>query len=414
MRSPMIRVLCTAMALAGLAGCTPSVTPTPAPAPLTAVPVALTLTGAAAKQRITVGLLVGPVAGEGSEYRDASEGTRVAAYRFDMTGADVEIAVALDDGTADGAADALNQLASQNVAGIVVASSGPHIQQALALTHIAQPILLPYETPGSADAGAWATGPIQAAVSHAVTQALTDLGVTHPYLIADPAQPALDVSAAATQPVASATGEQVVDAIAAGTADSVIIDAPAADQARLVTDIQQHLAGRQTPILLTPQALTPAFAQAVLASGPPSTTLVAVGANTSDVAALTTDAAGAHISAFLTGVRLAASDANCLNVFKDAPFSQAAGQADIASHDAVVALVRAVEKAGSTDPASVRQALAGMTISPDDGLAGPALGFTTPDALSSNDVQPLYASTEDPGLRPSDVSSTMLYWFPLA
>jgi hypothetical protein len=119
------------------------------------------------------------------------------------------------------------------------------------------------------------------------------------------------------------------------------------------------------------------------------------------------------VAAYFTGLRLAANNPGCLNVFGDDNFSAAAQTADIPSHDAVVALVRAVDKAGSTDPAAVKSALTSLYLSGADGLAGPGLNFTSGDALSADDIVTLHASTQDPGLRPlvRDDAGARLFWF---
>ena len=408
-----LKILCAVLILGLLAGCTGGGEPVPTTTPLSPVPVPLTVSDSMTKQTIRIGLLIAPLQGEGSEYRDIAEGARVGAYRFQMTGAKVEIVVGLDTGTVDGVKDAIAQLTSANVAGIIVASSGAHIRDAISQLEIAQPMLLPYDSLDAPIPGVWSTGPTSGMVSSGITTALASARVNKPFLVTGTGQADVSVSAAASQPFSADVAQDVVDALDAGTVDSLVVNASAMNQAQLVSAVQQALGSRQIPILLTPSALTPTFASGLLASGFPSSTLVSFGTNTSDPAALSSDSAGAHMSAFFTALKLAANDTSCLNVFGDAPFSQSARAADVTSQDAVIALVRAAEKAGSTSPGQVKQALQSMTVLPNDGLSGPALDFTNPSALSAQSVQPLYASSQDPGLRPqSDTSQPILVWFP--
>lgn len=395
-----------------ISGCTEPTTPAPTPNPLPPVSVALTVSGLAAHEAIRIGVITGPKQGEGSEYRDVAEGARVGAYRFVMGGADVDIAVALDNGTVDGMAAALTQLDNQHVAGIIVASAGPHVEQALAQTPVDPPVLLPYDDTDTPAPGAWTTGPTLSMINASITTALANLNATKPYVVTEANHSGLSVAVALTSPFSSTAAQDVVDAVESGTADSLVIDASAVSQAQLAASVQQGIGGRQIPIVLTPEALTPPFAQTLIGLGPPSSTLVTVGPNTSDPAALSSDSTGAHMSAFFTALRLAANDSACLNIYGDAPFFSASSTADVASHDAVIALVRAVERAGSTTGSAVKAALGNLQVQPVDGLAGPTLDFHTPQALSPQTVQPLYASTQNPGLRPQ--ASATLVWFPMS
>lgn len=413
--------LTVAFVLTGCGG--PTQTPTsPVPsssasssasAALTPVPVPLSLSGPVVGQTIRLGLLVGPKAGEGSDYRDVAEGVRVAAYRFAMTGANVQIEVALDDGTVDGAAAALTSLAGRGVIGIIVASSGQHLRQAVAATPVGPAVLLPYDDAPADTTGVWSTGPTRAAVGAALTEALRQAGVSRPYLVTAPGQTGLGLSTAGSATLAADSAGQVFDALNSGAADSVIIDASGLAQAQLTAQIQQRLGSRQVPILLTPAALTPPFGGTLLRVGPPPSSLISVGPDTSDITALTTGSAGAHLSAFLTAVRLAGADPSCRNVFGDAAFTEASQTADVASHDATVALIRAAERAGTTAALAVKQTLAGLDLTGDDGLAGPALNFDTAAALGAAAVVPLHASSQDPGLRPVVAGAApRLVWFP--
>ena len=86
--------------------------------------------------------------------------------------------------------------------------------------------------------------------------------------------------------------------------------------------------------------------------------------------------------------------------------------ADTRSHDAVVALVTAAAKAGSSDPAAVTKALSGLTVTHADGLAGPDLHLGAAGTLADDDVHALQASTQDPGLRPAAAAAEpRLFWF---
>jgi hypothetical protein len=117
------------------------------------------------------------------------------------------------------------------------------------------------------------------------------------------------------------------------------------------------------------------------------------------------------MSAFLSAVRLAAGDTRVLNLVGDASFAADAWAADPRSHDAVVALTRAAALARSNEPGKVGAALKTMSFGPGEGLAGPALDFSQPAALTAPAV-PAYASAQDLGLRPADTNAPRLVWVP--
>jgi len=167
------------------------------------------------------------------------------------------------------------------------------------------------------------------------------------------------------------------------------------------------------PVILGPGATSPAFASTLGAgTGSLNGDFSTVGVNSGDAVALQADADGAAMSAFLAALRGAAADSQVKDFFDGDPFAKVAVAADSRSHDAVVALVNATAKAGSAKPADVAKALAELTLTHEQGLAGPSLAFTSPAALSDDSVVALRASTKGTGLRPETQSGTgQLYWF---
>lgn len=410
-------IWCAALVAAALmaTGCTSRSASSPG-APASGVPVALTLSGSAAMASIRIGIVMPPVQGEGSQYRDAAEGAEVAVYRFGLSGAKVTLVAAQDGGTAAGLRAAVNSLVSQSVSGIVVATAGPHVDDVLPTLHVDVPLVLPYDAPASLPLNVWTTGPSQTGVAAGLAKALSGSGVSHPFALVQqgwtlPAgvQTAASAQVAPGDPLPAA----VMSDISAGTADSVLIAASAPVQASLVAALQQGLGSRQVPVMLTPDALTPAFGADLAQAGASSSVLITVGDDADDPAAMASGLPGQQASAFFVALRLAAGDSSCKTVFGDAPFSTVAQSADTASQDAVVALVRGVEKAGSLSAQAVTDALPTLDLDqPDEGLAGPALNFTASSALPDDDVVPMVASTQNPGVRPQVTSGARsLFWF---
>lgn len=422
----------TVATLAVLGACT-------APEPPAAVPglrPELSRSGEVAEP-VRLGVLVPPLEGAGSEFRPLVEGARVAAYRFGLGGDAVGLRVGLDDGTADGAFRAMRALLDEGVAGVVLASRGAHTADAVAAADAAATaVVLPYGSAGGLPPGAWSVAPGPDAVAARVQDALDGLGVSRPYRVV--AADRLDVAPDATQsrdartggaaageaspdeqtPTGTgddpeATAAEIVALLEERRVDAVVVDAPAVDQAALVVALQGLLGTRQLPVVLTPEALTPVFGDVLAGAGTSGGRLVGVGTDAQDHGALTGSGSGSRTAAFLAAVRLAAGDPACRNVYDDDTCAVGVPRADAASHDAALALVRAVDAAGSVEPARVREALGSLQLGRVDGLAGPGLDFRTAQALADDDVVVLHASTSDPGVRPTaaDGSRAALSWF---
>ncbi|MEG8034960.1 hypothetical protein QP157_06360 [Sphingomonas sp. LR61] len=394
---------------------------TPAEAVSATVPVKVKVAHVPAKTKIGIIVTLGD--GEGSEWNEAAQGALVAERRLALGGTDVALVTKNDGGTAAGGTAAVEALAKSGVAGIVVASSGSHVSGALtAAAAKGIPVVLPY---APAEKDSWSTAPAADSISKAMTTALGDadapllvdlgggapagLRVAHVLDGDDTA----DTAALATT-VAERTGatsnEQDADADADADAktptpdsDAVVVSGSAERQGAFVAALQAE--NVTVPVVLTPDATSPAFGAALVeAGGSLSGSFRAVGVATDDARALASDAGGRAMSAFLGGVRVLAGDQDAENLTGDQPFSAVAGAADSRSHDAVIALVRAVGNARSVEPADVTDALAALDLGADAGIAGPALDFTQQQALGAH-ATVLAASAQQLGLRPAGTAS---------
>lgn len=374
---------------------------------------------------VRLGVLVPPLDGTGSEFRPLVEGAGVAAYRFGLGGDAVELQVALDDGTPEGALRSMHALLDAEVAGVVLASPGAHTADAVAAAdEAATAVVLPYGSAAGVAPGAWSVAPGPDAVAGRVQDALDLLAARRPYRVTavDRARPEPSGATDGGPPTdertggledPAATAAQIVALLDQRLVDAVVVDAPAGDQAALVVALQGLLGTRQLPVVLTPEALTPEFGDTLAAAGTSGGRLVGIGTDTQDHAALAGSGGGARTATFLAAVRLAAGDPACRNVYDDDACRVGVPRADAASHDAALALVRAVDLAGSDDPARVREALGRLQLGRADGLAGPGLDFRSAQALADEDVVLLHASTSDAGVRPTaaDGSRAALSWF---
>lgn len=411
---------------------------TPAEAVSATAPVPISVAHVPDGTKIGVVITLGD--GEGAQWDDAAQGALVAQRRLELGGTDVQLVTKNDGGSIDGARKAVEALAADGVSGIVVATSGDHVRGAFAAAADAGiPVVAPYTA--SAD-DAWSTAPSTDSVATALQDALGDAGspllvdlgggapsgVRFAHVLDATSSPDLGAlattiaqrtGAAAGSTDATATDDQTAaeqdgDEQAAPDSDAVVVSGPAGRQGALVAALQE--ANVTAPVVLTPEATSPAFAAALAqAGGSLSGTFRTVGVETDDARALSTNAEGRAMSAFLGGVRVLADDADAKNLTGDRSFASVASVADARSHDAVVALVTAVGSARSTDAAEVSDALTGLDLDAGDGLAGPALDFGSQQALG-DPAGVLAASAQDLGLRPAattadDGATPALVWF---
>jgi len=383
-------------------------------------PPAVELAPEGVPESMSIGVVVSLTSapGEGSQWNEAAEGARVAAYRYGLGDVEVTIVPRDDRGTAKGADEAVRSLAAEGVSGIVLATEGKHLSGAVAAaSEEGVPVLLPYgDAPSDLPEGAWTTGADAGQVSATLAAALESAGVGRPAVV-DAGGAPVDVDEASILTLrsggdAAALARRIVrlNRSAAG-ADSVVVTGPAEVQAQMVQALQER--NVELPVFLTDDAVSPAFAVALEESGASlSVPLTTAGLDTDDVAALAPGTEGAAVSAYLAALRVTAEDGDVTDFFDDEAFETVAGEADVRSHDAVVALVTAAAAAGSADPTDVRDTLAGITPDQGDGLAGPALDFSSSAAVPADSVVALQATTQDPGLRPVDLAGApRLYWF---
>lgn len=419
MRGTRVAAAVLAGALTGsLAACSSDDEDGPVDQAAPAAPAAVEIAaGVTAGEPIRVGVLLTLRSrpGEGADHRLDAAGAQVAAYRASLGGTDVTLVTEDDGGTSRGARDAVARMVDEGVSGIVVASDGRHLARALGdASEAGVPTLLPYAAPAGIPEGVWSTGPSQPALEAALLAALREDGNDRPYVVTGDGV-SLDgvgsADAAGYRPGrAGRIVDDVVRAAEAGDVDSVVLGASASSLADLVT----RIAGQapDLPVYLSDQALTAPFARAVVdEAGALLSGMRTVGVDAADTTTLDPGPAGRATAAFFSALRLAAGDPALRDLLGSGSFRDVAADADTASHDAVVALVRAVDEAGTTDAAAVRDALPGLTVDGAAGLAGPALDFSSPQALPDSAVVPLVATTQDPGVRPTGEESPRLFWF---
>ena len=352
---------------------------------------------------------------EGSEWLQPAQGAAVAAYRLHMGNAPVELVTLNDRGTEAGARQAVEQMKAEGVEGIVMASSGSHVQGAVTAAkeyHI--PMIEVYDNVGTGD-GVWSFAPNAEASLVALQSGVEDpnkvvaveaQGYSTGILAAHTLtyKPG-DDPAALARTVAEKTAEL-------GPGTTVTVAAPAAMQASIVKALQE--AAVKTTILLSPQAISPVFStELVKQGGAISSSLATSGVDTSDSVALQSTDEGRSMSTFLKAVGIMSADPNVQTLSGDQEFSTVAAYADSRSHDAVVALAYASALNLDMNNESVLKTLTTVKMRSGEGLAGPALDFTRPNAVTAQPAL-LHASEQSLGLRPQTAGSAAdasITWF---
>lgn len=376
------------------------------------VPVELTASEQARSSSIGLILTVGNEGAQGSEWNQAAAGAQVAIERFNRSGANLTLITEDDRGTSAGAARAVEVLAQQNVSGIVIASRGNHVEEAVkAAEERGIPVILPYT---DAVGGAWSLTPSPSDITSLLESHYS--GTSRVVRIDQESFPGPEVRAEETVTVNSSsdldkTAQDIARRISDGKAGAAIfINADSYTQARLTRALQE--AGTQASIVLGNEATSPAFSETFTRDNP-STVINAmtVGFNTGDSVALQADGQGRSMSAYLQMVKMLGDSPDAHGPLGEQPFSDVAASADARSHDAVVALVRATEKAPSAKPKDIKKELGTLTLSPSDGITAAGLDFSQPHAVAGSPAL-LSATLEDVTIRtsPRDESAHIV-WF---
>lgn len=376
------------------------------------VPVELSASEQARSSSIGLILTVGNEGAQGSEWNQAAAGAQVAIERFNRSGTNLTLITEDDRGTSAGAARAVEVLAQQNVSGVVIASRGNHVEEAVkAAEERGIPVILPY---ADAVGGAWSLAPSPSDVTSLLESHYS--GTSRVVRIDQEGFPGPDVRAEETVTVNSSsdlnkTAQDLASSIAKeDTSTAIFINADSYLQARLTRALQE--AGAQASIVLGNEATSPAFSETFTRDNP-STVINAttVGFNTGDSVALQANGQGRSMSAYLQMVKMLGDSPDAHGPVGEQPFSDVAASADARSHDAVVALVRATEKAPSAKPEDVKKELGTLTLSPSDGITAAGLDFSQPHAVAGSPAL-LSATLGDVTIRTSNEDeSAHIVWF---
>lgn len=343
--------------------------------------------------------------GPGADLRDLASGAYLAAFRLNGVkagGQNVELVVADDNGTPDGATTAVTSLVGQGVVGIVYASTGEQLLAGAATAAQAGvAVVYPYaDDPRIVEQGAtsYVAAPTiaQAAAELATHATKTNLSkvalVRQAGAYGDAGKAALILAGMTFVSDTPITGSDPVPgkAIVAGGPDAVVVwteSGPA-----LATADALSRAGFGGAVLFGNRVAVPAFGQTLAASLAPAVGDGALSAGSWAGPDLPTGAADAF---FLAKQQAVSSGAVAADM----------AVADYRSHDAVLALVKAAE--AGTNRASVLETIKSVSTGGLAGAVGAPVDFSDQLAFPDNSVALLTYSTiqDGSGRYPTDATA---------
>lgn len=382
------------------------------------VPVELTAAGVTDRAALGVIVTVGDSAAEGSQWNQAASGAQVALERFTRGAAKISLVTEDDRGTEAGAREAVEKLAEQNVSGIVLATNGAHTRGALeAAQEAGIPVLMPYQ---EATGRAWSLAPSNADLATTFNQETAK--ATKVFAIDQANHASLGVNAAETftykpgdnaNELAQKIAEQTNRQENKNQEFAVVVNADASTSANLMRALQG--ASLNAKILFGNEVTSPAFSKALVADGDTTLAINAktAGYNFDDAVALQANGQGRSMSSYLQMINIMSDSDRYTSLLGDQTFSEVAVSADSRSHDAVVVLVRAIEKANSRQAKDVYEALKTLTLTPADGITGAGYDFSNASAATGETVI-LYPSQGELVSRTSgnaENQQTRIVWF---
>lgn len=380
------------------------------------VPVELKAGGSVRGGSIGLLVTVGNENAEGSEWNQAAAGAQVALERFNRAGAGITLVTEDDRGTASGALAAVRSLAEQNVSGIIVATRGKHLKEAIDLAQqLDIPLIFPYDSPDAE--GTWSFQVDDHSMKnlmavHNAGQRLIRLDQENFGGVEYPADQVVKVTAGTdTEQLARDLSQQVKDS---KVPVAIAINADPYLQARVVRSLQDL--GVDAEFILAPGATSPAFGASYLSGEVKRSTInaVSIGYDSGDAVALKSDGEGRSMSAYLQMVKIMSDSSDATSPLGDQPFSEVAGAADSRSHDSLVAFVRAMEGSPSHKAKDVKETLEGLKLSPADGVTSGSLDFSSQHAVQAKPVL-LASSIGNLDMRGSLPSARAgVQWFPKA
>lgn len=343
---------------------------------------------------------------QGAGWDMAGEGANIAAWRLGLGGVDVRLHLVSDKGSEQGARDAMDELKSKGVAGVVALTSGSHTSALAEQASVnGLPIIFPYEPqdPKALADGAWFFTPEPDDLAVVMDRAAQDSGCLTAIAAHEAGREPLTRSSITTAVQVGKENEAALEvarlAMERG-AECVVAETNPETLARLILALRGQ--DVELPVIASWEALNPAFIRALDDEATAVGGLTAPGFASPITLTMSSGGSGARAGAFIQARDVMSRDETATSLDGTKSFGEAAFFADAPSHDALLALVRAAGIARSTDPADVSEALTGLELDDQAGLVlGPA------SFISSLVILP-----EATHLAHSILVNDQLAWFP--
>lgn len=316
---------------------------------------------------------------EGRGWDLAGEGAQVAAWRLEQGGKKVNLPVASDQGSEDGSVKAIEELKAQGATAIVALTSGAHTDTlAQAAFDADLPIVFPYQVPkAEAPAGAWYAMPSEQGLKELISDRIAALGCESP-IIFKGTQPQFD-GIKGTEITIGAEGveksvEELVKHLGEKTTENcIILDTDPVQSAQIIQGL--HGLNITVATIGGPALVNPLFTQTLGDNAEVLNNVYAVGTPSAMGISMTPGSHGARAAVFERAVAIMSQDPELASVTGDDFFQNRADFADTASHDALLAIVKAIAIAGSSDASDISEAMGSVSLEPNDGFASEHVAF---------------------------------------
>ncbi|MBV7363083.1 ABC transporter substrate-binding protein [Actinomycetaceae bacterium TAE3-ERU4] len=343
-------------------------------------------------------------AAEGAGWNLLGEGANVARWRIGLSGKTVNLRVVSDKGTNKGAEAAVAKLKADGVSGIVALTRGAHAQDlAQATSKAGIPTIFPYASPfPNSPKDVWTMGPSVDEINSLVARGMLTFKCDNPVVVRKEGASSLGVKGANVSYAAggeSQAAQQVTQILSGTKSGCVVASADSQSLANLVSALRGQ--GVNEGIIASADAVNPLFAKTLAKDASSTGQLLAIAKPSVEMTSLQRDSQGIVAGVYKQATMLMSRDGDLKSLDGTTPFAQVASEADSSSHDAVVALVTAVARAGSADSQKVAQTLKAMKLESKDNIVDGPLDFVNSGIVNWSNRALVHATS----------SNEKLFWF---
>ncbi len=335
---------------------------------------------------------------EGLGWDKNGEGVSVARWRLEKSGMEITLGVVSDNGTEEGARSAVSQLAEDGAGAIIALTTGDHTRAlAEAVAESGIPVIFPYEPRFETEADAWFYNLSPEEMAGMMIEQAETLGCSSSLLISDDELFSAYVTLAidsgsdfriATSYVITADNERsergtekIVEYLVEyyqtnqEYLECVMLDASGTDVATLITGMRSS--GIDVPIITTNEAQNYTLNEAMLNSYSLLGEVYSVGVADNVSLAAESSQIGDKAGVFNYAITLMKGKTGVASLSTDADFSEYGDYADLASHDALIAVVQAAANAQDASPEAITAAFYELELDPETSPVSEKLDFSS-------------------------------------